>query len=144
MILNVPRTRLKLSGDRAFSVVAPKRWNSFPLYLWLLPTLGSFEKKFDILFIRVSVSPSFLWCLFYLLFITLFLPVMLVMMLFHLPTWLKSTLGVQQYTIKRYIIHHSFIHSFMCDKLGHNFPPKNIFVLSYLLCVLTVHLSKCG
>ncbi len=41
MILDVSRTRLKLSGDRAFSVVAPKRENSLPLYHRLLPTLSS-------------------------------------------------------------------------------------------------------
>ncbi len=54
MILDVPRTRLKLSGDRAFSVVAPKRWNSLPLYLRLLPTLGSFKKKLKLCLLELA------------------------------------------------------------------------------------------
>lgn len=49
MILDVLRTGLKMSGDRAFSVLAEKHiaWNSLPFFnlitLRLLPTLCSFK-----------------------------------------------------------------------------------------------------
>ncbi len=33
LLLTVPRSRLKLRGNRAFSVVAPRLWNSLSLYV---------------------------------------------------------------------------------------------------------------
>ena len=43
--LIVPRTRLSTYGDRAFSVVAPKLWNSLPVQLKLSKTLDEFKTK---------------------------------------------------------------------------------------------------
>ena len=31
LLLNIPKTRLKTFGDKAFSVVAPREWNKLPL-----------------------------------------------------------------------------------------------------------------
>lgn len=42
-LLNVPRSRLKTRGDRAFSVAAPKLWNNLPLHIRAAPTLDSFK-----------------------------------------------------------------------------------------------------
>lgn len=42
--LEVPRTNLKTYGDRAFSVQAPKLWNSLPNSIKLMKTRDSFKK----------------------------------------------------------------------------------------------------
>ncbi len=39
--LTVPRTRLKLKGDRAFSVAAPQLWNNLPPFIRSAPTYAS-------------------------------------------------------------------------------------------------------
>ncbi len=44
-LLVVPRARLKLRGDRAFSVVAPKLWNELPLHIRLSPSLPVFKSR---------------------------------------------------------------------------------------------------
>ncbi len=41
--LTVPRTRLKLKGDRAFSVAAPQLWNNLPSYIRSAPTYADFK-----------------------------------------------------------------------------------------------------
>ncbi len=41
--LTVPRTRLKLKGDRAFSVAAPQLWNNLPSYIRFAPTYADFK-----------------------------------------------------------------------------------------------------
>ena len=43
--LVVPRTKTKTYGDRCFSVVAPKTWNTLPLEIRLSPSLTSFKKN---------------------------------------------------------------------------------------------------
>ncbi len=43
--LNVPRARLKLRGDRAFSIAAPKLWNSLPVYIRTASTVHDFKGK---------------------------------------------------------------------------------------------------
>ena len=42
-LLVVPRSRLALRADRAFSVAAPKRWNSLPLQIRLATSLPAFK-----------------------------------------------------------------------------------------------------
>ena len=44
-LLDVPATRLITCGDRAFSVAAPKVWNSLPQYLRKSTSLTSFKSK---------------------------------------------------------------------------------------------------
>lgn len=44
-LLMVPRSRLKTRGDRAFSVVGPKLWNSLPVSLRLISTESVFKSK---------------------------------------------------------------------------------------------------
>ncbi len=39
----VPRTHLKLKGDRAFAVAGPKLWNSLPQVLREVSTLNVFK-----------------------------------------------------------------------------------------------------
>ncbi len=41
--LTVPRTRLKLKGDHAFSVAAPQLWNNLPFYIRSAPTYADFK-----------------------------------------------------------------------------------------------------
>ena len=41
--LMLPRTRLKSSGDRAFTFAAPKEWNKLPLHLKTSPNIASFK-----------------------------------------------------------------------------------------------------
>ena len=45
MHLAVPSTSLKTKGDRAFSVIAPKLWNSLPFHIKSSPTIGSFKSS---------------------------------------------------------------------------------------------------
>lgn len=42
-LLVVSRSKLKSRGDRAFAVAAPKLWNSLPLYIRDVSTLGQFK-----------------------------------------------------------------------------------------------------
>ncbi len=43
--LNVPWARLKLRGDRAFSIAAPKPWNSLPVYIRTASMVHDFKGK---------------------------------------------------------------------------------------------------
>ncbi|XP_063069010.1 uncharacterized protein LOC134460561 [Engraulis encrasicolus] len=45
LLLTVPSTHLRTMGDRAFSVVGPKLWNSLPLSLRQCSTLSTFKSK---------------------------------------------------------------------------------------------------
>ena len=44
-LLQVPMSRLKTYGDRSFSVVAPKLWNTLPLNLRKSPSIDVFKKS---------------------------------------------------------------------------------------------------
>ncbi len=43
LLLHVPRLRLKTKGDRAFSVAAPRLWNSLPLHIRSCDSLDCFK-----------------------------------------------------------------------------------------------------
>ena len=45
LILQVPNTRLKTYGDRAFSAVAPRLWNSLPIHVRNLNDIETFKSK---------------------------------------------------------------------------------------------------
>lgn len=45
MLLQVPRTKLKTYGDRAFSVAAPREWNSLPQEIRLVSGKESFKQR---------------------------------------------------------------------------------------------------
>ncbi len=42
-LLTIPRARLKLKGDRAFSVAGPKLWNLLPVSIRSAQTISSFK-----------------------------------------------------------------------------------------------------
>lgn len=42
-LLSIPQTHLKTKGDRAFSVVGPKLWNSLPLTIRSSPFIDGFK-----------------------------------------------------------------------------------------------------
>ena len=44
-LLAVPESRLKMKGDRAFSITAPRLWNSLPLELRTAESVSSFKTK---------------------------------------------------------------------------------------------------
>ncbi len=52
-LLTVPLTRLRLMGDRAFSSLAPKLWNSLPIEIRRAKTLSTFKSR---LFFRVAFN----------------------------------------------------------------------------------------
>ncbi len=58
MILDIPRTRLKLSGDWAFAVAAPKHWNKLPLRLRLAPSLGYFKWKLKVHLLELAFGSA--------------------------------------------------------------------------------------
>ena len=43
-LLEIPATKLKTFGDRAFSVYAPRLWNALPIQLRLKPSVEAFKK----------------------------------------------------------------------------------------------------
>ncbi|XP_034562467.1 uncharacterized protein LOC117829052, partial [Notolabrus celidotus] len=45
LLLEVPRSKRKLRGDRAFSVAAPKLWNDLPLAVRQAPSLSTFKSR---------------------------------------------------------------------------------------------------
>lgn len=45
LLLAVPKSRLKLRGNRVFSVAAPKLWNELPLHVRHAPTLQVFKSR---------------------------------------------------------------------------------------------------
>ncbi|KAF7642062.1 hypothetical protein LDENG_00265250 [Lucifuga dentata] len=45
MLLVIPRSRLKLMGDRAFAVAPPKLWSSLPFHIRTVPALMSFKLR---------------------------------------------------------------------------------------------------
>ena len=45
LLLAVPKARLKLRGNRAFAVAAPKLWNDLPLHVRQAPTLLAFKSR---------------------------------------------------------------------------------------------------
>ncbi len=45
LLLTVPKSRFKFRGDWAFSVVAPRLWNSLPLYVRAAPTIFTFKTQ---------------------------------------------------------------------------------------------------
>lgn len=82
-LLVVPQTRLKLRGDRAFVVVAPKLWNELPLQIRQVsfknsPVLFADEVR------QLPVVVFVLWFYFLLLYITFhaFLKIVLILLTF--------------------------------------------------------------
>ncbi len=53
-LLRVPRTRLKTRGDRAFSVVCPKLWNSLPSHIRTAPTMSVFKSTLKTYFFSLA------------------------------------------------------------------------------------------
>ena len=51
-LLDQPRSITKTYGDKAFSVCAPKLWNSLPLHLCKSPSLTGFKKELQTYFFR--------------------------------------------------------------------------------------------
>ena len=43
LVLDIPPSRLKSRGDRAFAVIGPKLWNELPLHIRLAPSLSVFK-----------------------------------------------------------------------------------------------------
>ncbi|KAK5911473.1 hypothetical protein CgunFtcFv8_005644 [Champsocephalus gunnari] len=57
-LLSIPKAKLRSFGDRAFSVAAPKLWNSLPQYLRESESLTLFQSRLKThLFNSVSISP---------------------------------------------------------------------------------------
>ena len=55
-VLNVPKSKLKSMGDKAFSVVAPKTWNQLPKKLRMKNSLQSFKAELKSLYLAEAYS----------------------------------------------------------------------------------------
>ena len=55
-VLNVPKTKLKTMGDKAFSVVAPKSWNQLPKKLRMNDSIQSFKAGLRSLYLDEAYS----------------------------------------------------------------------------------------
>ena len=53
-LLVVPKTNMKSYGDRAFSVAAPRLWNSLPNSIKDCDTIASFKKALKTHFFRIA------------------------------------------------------------------------------------------
>ena len=45
ILLKVPKSRTKMYGDRAFSIIAPKLWNALPVSIQTENSIDVFRKK---------------------------------------------------------------------------------------------------
>ena len=68
----VPRSKRKLRGDRAFSVAAPKLWNDLPLHIRQASSLSIFKTNLKTHFYSLAFDPAwdFAPVLLFLLFFT--------------------------------------------------------------------------
>lgn len=57
LLLEVPRSKRKLRGDRAFSIAAPKLWNGLPLYVRQAPSLSTFKTRLKTHFYSLAFNP---------------------------------------------------------------------------------------
>ena len=64
LLLEVPRSRLKTRGDRAFSVVAPKLWNALPLDIRAAQSLGVFKSLLKTHLYSILMLPKICGCSF--------------------------------------------------------------------------------
>lgn len=55
-LLTVPSTRLRLMGDRAFSSLAPKLWNSLPIEIRQAKSFGIFKSQLKTHFFRLAFN----------------------------------------------------------------------------------------
>ncbi len=71
LLLEVPRSKRKLGGDRAFSVAAPKLWNDLPLHIRQAPSLSVFKTSLKTHFNSLAFVPA--WDFALVLIVSLFL-----------------------------------------------------------------------
>ncbi len=62
-IWTIPRARLKLKGDRAFSVAAPKLWNLLPVSIRSAQTISSFKLLLKTYLLTQAFNLSECWVL---------------------------------------------------------------------------------
>ena len=58
LLLEVPRAKRKLRGDRAFSAVGPKLWNDLPLHIRQAPSLSIFKTCLKTHFYSLAFNPA--------------------------------------------------------------------------------------
>ncbi len=62
-LLTIPRARLKLKGDRAFSVAGPKLWNLLPVSIRSAQTISSFKLLLKTYLLTQAFNLSECWVL---------------------------------------------------------------------------------
>ena len=55
-LLEVPRSRLRTQGEKAFSSAAPRLWNNLPLAMRATDSLSAFKKQLKTLLFRRTFS----------------------------------------------------------------------------------------
>ncbi len=58
LLLEVPRSKDKHRGDRAFSVAAPRLWNKLPAEMRLISDLGLFKSRLKLIYLGWLLIPS--------------------------------------------------------------------------------------
>ncbi|CAJ1068890.1 uncharacterized protein LOC121950173%2C partial [Xyrichtys novacula] len=58
LLLEVPRSKLRLKGDGSFSVAAPKLWNELLLQIRQAPTLSIFKTHLKTHFYSFAFNPA--------------------------------------------------------------------------------------
>ncbi len=58
LLLEVPRSKRKLRGDRAFSVAAPRLWNELPIHIRQASSLSIFKTRLKTHFYSLAFDPA--------------------------------------------------------------------------------------
>lgn len=53
-LLSIPSSRLRTCGERVFSVIGPKSWNSLPIHLRTCPSLSTFKKHLKTYLFKIA------------------------------------------------------------------------------------------
>ncbi len=95
-LLTIPRARLKLKGDRAFSVAAPKLWNLLPVSIRSAQTISSFKLLLKTYLLTQAFNLSECWvlcslrlfvCVVLCLCLCIFMKMFFCLLLFFVPFW---------------------------------------------------------
>ena len=72
LLLEVPRSKFKHWGDRAFSIAAPRLWNKLPCNLRTISDLGLFKSRLKTYLFRMAFNTHSVVTLFIILFFSFF------------------------------------------------------------------------
>ncbi len=145
-LLTIPRARLKLKGDRAFSVAAPKLWNVLPVSIRSAQTISSFKL---LLKTYLLTQAFFVWCYVF-VFVYLWKCFLFVVFWLFGFLFLYSTLGnngciilcyrnKMKWNINNFIFIYLYFHCLASWDFGMELKVSIIIVLAVLYHIVSVY-----